>query len=201
MQVLAKTVDDLKSDRKDITPPLPVLLRLVPILFYCSIALAVILNSIYFIQFRLAVEERDSHVRQIAELRSQLATASGQRVALEKQIKKASDVEAWLESSRPLQPLAVAIARSIREDSTIIDLRMDRDPESPAQILFAIRLNTGSIKQLDTTLETIARERYRIISPTQNMSRGEVDYKAKLVWQDPSRDLARPATSATPSTP
>jgi len=202
MQVTGKTIDDFKTDRKDITPPLPILLRLVPLLLYCAIALAVILNTIFFIQFRLAAQKLDGHTSGTAALQAQVADSRNQRTALEVQIKKATDIEAWVESSRPLQPLAVQIARSIGEGSSIVDLHLDRDPDSPSQIRLSMRLSTDSIKQLDTTLEKIAAQKYRVFSPQQSMGRGEIDYKTTLVWQDPLRDAnILPATSGTNAKP
>ena len=107
MLITEREIDDFKSDRKDITPPLPVVLRLVPLLFYCSIAVAVILSSIFAIQFQLAVQKRDNHKARTAALGSETQDARNQRAALEAQIKKATDIQSWVASSRPIQPLIV----------------------------------------------------------------------------------------------
>jgi hypothetical protein len=80
-----------------------------------------------------------------------------------------------------LQPLIVEIARSMAPHSSIIDLRLDRDGDAPAQLKFSIKLGTDSTKQLDTTLEKIARLDYRTFSPQQSLGRGELDYRATLV--------------------
>ena len=185
MQITGRQIDDFKSDRKDIAPQLPVLLRLVPLLFYCSIAVAVILSSIFFIQFQLAVRKRDAHKTMTASLVAQTQDARNQRTALEAQIKKATDIQNWISGSRPLQPLLVETTRSMGPRSSIVDLRLDRESDNPSQIRMSLSMGTDSTKQLDLTVEKIAALNYRAFSPTQTLGRGQLDYKATLVHQDP----------------
>lgn len=193
MQITDRHIDDFKSDRKDITPPLPVVLRLVPLLFYCSIAVAVILSSIFFIQFRLAIQKRDDQKAQAASLATQTQEARNQRSALEAQIKKATDIQNWVSGSRPLQPLVVEITRSMGPRSSIVDLRLDRAADNPEQIKMALRMGTDSTKQLDATMEKISNLNYRAFSPTQTLGRGELDYRATLVYQDPMHQQSEEA--------
>jgi len=165
MQITERQIDDFKSDRKDITPPLPMVLRLVPLLFYCSIAVTVILSSIFAIQFQLAVQKRDTHKTQSASLVTQTQDARNQRTALE--------------------ALLVEITRSMGSRSLIIDLRLDREAENPSQIRMGLSMGTDSTKQLDSTVEKISSLNYRAFSPTQTLGRGMLDYKATLVYKDP----------------
>lgn len=185
MQITGRQIDDFKSDRKDIAPPLPVVLRLVPLLFYCSIAVAVILSSIFAIQFQFAVQKRDTHKTMTASLGAQTQDTRSQRAALEAQIKKATDIQNWVASSRSLQPLILAVTRSMGPRSSIVDLRLDRNPDNPSQIKMTLSMGTDSTKQLDLTVEKIAALNYRAFSPTQTLGRGQLDYKATLVHQDP----------------
>lgn len=194
MQITEREIDDFKNDRKDITPPLPVVLRLVPLLFYCSIAVAVILSSIFFIQFRMALQKRDNHKAQTGSLAAQTQEARNQRAALESQIKRATDIQAWVASSRPVQPLLVGIIRSMGPQSSIVDLRLDREAENPTQIKMGLKMGTDSTKQLDMTMERISSLNYRAFSPTQTLGRGELDYKATLLLQDPLRSEGQQAT-------
>jgi hypothetical protein len=199
MQLPAKQIDDFKTDRKGITPPLPVILRLVPLLLYCSIAVAVILGSIFFLQLQLAVQKRESHRAQTGSIEVQTQEARNQRIALESEIKKATNIEAWVASSRPIQPLLVDIARSMGPRSSIIDLRLDRDADAPAQLKFSIKMGTDSTKQLDITLDRITKQDYRTFSPQQSLGRGELDYRATLVSRL-QREANLPA-EPTPATP
>ncbi|MFZ4777216.1 MAG: hypothetical protein ACOYM3_17755 [Terrimicrobiaceae bacterium] len=187
MQITDRQIDDFKSDRKDIAPPLPVVLRLVPLLFYCSIAVTLILSTLFFVQFRLAVQKRDSHKLQTGSLGTQTQDARNQRTALESQIKKATDIQSWVTGSRPIQPLLVEITRSMGPRSSIVNLRLDREEEIPSQLKMGLLMSTDSTKQLDLTMEKITSLNYRAFSPTQTLGRGELDYTATLVHQDLAR--------------
>ncbi len=181
MQITERHIDDFKAERKDVTPPLPVVLRLVPILFYCSIAGTVIFSMIFFLQFRLGIKKRDDHKAQTTSLGAQTQEAKSQRTALEAQIKKATDVKKWVANSLPLQPLLVEIVRSMSPKVSIVDLKLERALDDPSQILLAINMNTDSTKQLDLTMEKIAALNYRAFSPMREFGRGVLDYKATLV--------------------
>jgi hypothetical protein len=184
MQITERQIDDFKSDRKDIMPPLPMVLRLVPLLFYCSIAVAVILSSLFGIQFQLAVQKRDTHKASTTSLATQTQDAKNQRTALEAQVKKATDIQNWVAGSRPLEPLLVEITRSMSARSLILDLRLDREADNPSQIRMGLSMGTDSTKQLDLTVEKISSLNYRAFSPTQTLGRGMLDYKATLVYKD-----------------
>ncbi len=197
MQINDRQIDDFKSDRKDITPPLPLVLRLVPILFYCSIAVTVILCSIFFIQFRVGIAKRDSHKAQTAVLNAQTQASRNERAALEAQIKKATDIQEWVRGSLPLQPLVVEITRSMAPKSSILEMHIDRSADDPAQLKLELQIGTDSTKQLDTTMERIASLDYRAFSPTRELGRGELDYKATLV----RRNAEQADESQTPKAP
>lgn len=188
MQLLEHPIDDFKSERKDIMPPLPVVLRLVPLLFYCSIAVAVILSSLFAIQLKLAVQKRDNHKSQTGSIAAQTQEARNERTSLETEINKARDIQSWVAGSRPLQPLIAAITRSMGPSSSIVDLRLDRDADNPSQIKMGLRIGTDSTKQLDITVDKITAMNFRTFSPTQTLGRGELDYKVTLMLQDPLRE-------------
>ncbi|TSA37387.1 MAG: hypothetical protein D4R65_00905 [Verrucomicrobiaceae bacterium] len=197
MQINDRQIDDFKSDRKDITPPLPLVLRLVPILFYCSIAVAVVFCSIFFIQFRMGIAKRDNHKAQTAVLNAQTQASRNDRAALEAQIKKATDIQEWVRGSLPLQPLVVEITRSMAPRSSILDMRIDRSADDPSQLKLNLKIGTDSTKQLDITTERIAALDYRAFSPTRELGRGELDYKATLV----RRNTEQAEDSQAPKTP
>jgi len=197
MQISDRQIDDFKTDRKDITPPLPVVLRLVPILFYCSIAVAIILSSIFFIQFRLAIKKRDDHRAQAAALAAQTQQSKNERAALEAQIKKATDIQSWVSGSRPIQPLLVEITRSMDPKSSILDLRLDRGIDDPTQIQMGLKIGADSNKQLDLTLSRISSMNFRAFSPSQTLGRGILDFKATLVRKLPQNNTSAGETEGT----
>jgi len=194
MQILAKSIDDLKTERKGVSPPLPPLFRLLPMLFYLTIAAAVGLNGIFFLRLSQEVQRKEASIKRKSDYDAALKNAQTERRDLEGEAKKASDIVSWVDTTRPLQPLVVEIARSIAPDSTLVELRLERDEDSPNQIKVSMRLNSDSTRQLDNTLEKISSQRYRTYSPQQTVNGQEIDYKATLLWQDPSRPQSEPAT-------
>lgn len=185
MQISGSQIDDLKTDRKDIMPALPMVLRVVPILFYSSIAFALIVGSVAFWNGRIATQRRDATKQRIASLNSEISSTKASRAALEAKIREATDLEAWVLASMPLQPLAVGIIRSMSPNSSIVELSLERDAETPSQLKMGLRMNTDSDKQLEDTLATLEKMHYREFSPTQTRVRGDLDYRASLLWQNP----------------
>jgi len=185
MQILADQIDDLKTDRKDISPPLPMVFRLVPILFYGAIAFSLIVGSVAFWNARVATQRRDAIKQKIAAVNAEIAQTKARRAELEGRIREATDLEAWVLASMPLQPLVVGIIRSMAPNSSIVELSLERDPETPSQLKLGLRLNSDSDKQLEETLAKIEKMHYREFSPTQTRVRGDLDYRASLLWQNP----------------
>ncbi len=193
MQIFAKSIDDFKTERKDVSPPLPAYLRLVPMCFYLSVVASILLNALFVANFSQAVQARDRAKTEDTQLLADIDEVKGRRQALEAETKKASDLAAWVDSSRALQPLVVEIARSMEKDAALLELKMERDAQNPAQIQLALRLQSSNPRQLDLALQTIANSRFRTFSPQQNTTKGEVDYKATLLWQGANRESTTPA--------
>jgi hypothetical protein len=196
MQIFADQIDDLKTDRKDIMPALPMVFRLVPILFYGSVAFLLVIGSLAFWNMRVATQKRDAVKQRISSLQAEIAKTKADRAALESKIREATDLEAWVLASMPLQPLVVSIVRSMDPQSSIVDLKLERDAETPSQLRLGLRLNTNSDQQLEDTLEVIRRMNYREFSPTQTRVRGDLDYRASLLWQNPHTKVPTPSERA-----
>jgi hypothetical protein len=192
MQISAAQIDDLKTERKDIMAPLPRVMRLVPILFYGSLAFLVVIGSVSSLRAKFAGDRRNAVLKQVEDWKTQIAEVKKERSALEVQISEAVDLEDWVLASMPLQPLVVAIIRSMNPQSSVVDLTIERDAETPSQLRIGLRLNSESDKQLEQTLEVIRSMNYREFNPTQTRIRGDLDYKASLLWQDPNSEKQTP---------
>ncbi len=180
--ILPKDIaDDFKTDRKEITPPLPAILRLVPILFYLTVVSTIILCGLFLYQLKLANDSILTAQSGLAESQAQVAAAASERKTLEAQILRATDVQGWVEGSRPLQPLVVAVTRSIGEEASLADLKLDRDEESPSSLKLAMRIGTSSPSQLEATTDAISRENFRLLQPEQTLAEGQINYRATIV--------------------
>lgn len=199
MQIAAAQIDDFKTDRKDIMPPLPMVFRLVPILFYGALAFMVVISGVALYQSKVATQRRDAIQRKVASLKAEIAKLKTDRAALEARIREATDLENWVLASMPLQPLIVAIVRSMAPNSSIVALKLERDADTPSQLRLGLRLNTDSDKQLEDTLGVIRDMHYREFSPTQTRVRGDLDYKASLLWQNPHTKKQTPEERAEQS--
>ncbi len=196
MQILGQEIDDLKTDRKDILPALPMVFRMVPILFYCSLAFLVFIGALSFWQSRLAAYRLEETQRRTATVKQQIDAEKAARTALETKIRESQDIETWVMSSMPIQPLVLAITRSMNPRSSIVELSLERDVDNPAQLKLAMRINAESDQQLEDTLQAIRKLDYREFSPTQTMERGDLFYRASLIWTQPKPE-GTPAAPAT----
>jgi len=196
MLIAARPIDDFKSERKELLPPLPMVFRLVPILFYCSVVFLAVVGTLAFYHAKIADSRHKDVLQRAASVKKEIEGTKSSRAALEVKIREASDLENWVLASMPLQPLVVSIIRSMSESSSIVDLNLERDAETPSQLKLTLILNTDSDKQIERTLEAIRRLNYREFSPTQSMIKGNLEYRASLLWKNPSAESPTPESRA-----
>ena len=190
MTIEPRTLDDLKTERPEITPPLPQVARLVPLVFYVALFGTIVLFALFALRIGQISSSRDEWKADADRSRRELQATKAQRGQLEARAKRASDFLVWTESARPLQPLLVDIARSIRSDASIAELALSRSTENPGQLRFIVKLNGSNPAQLDRVLAMLAQHGFRPYSPEQKLSRGEIDYQATLIWQQGLQEQA-----------
>lgn len=196
MLITALSIDDFKTERKDLMPPLPVVYRIVPIVFYGSIVFLVVVGALAIWHVRVAEGRRNEVESRVSGLKKEIESAKASRSSLEMEIREATDLEGWVLASMPVQPLIVTIIRSMSPTTAIVDLSLERDPETPSQLKLALTMNTDSDKQIEQTLERIRALNYREFSPTQSMVKGNLEYKASLLWRNPSKESPSPESRA-----
>lgn len=185
MIIFGREIDDFKMERKGILPPLPMIFRLIPILFYGSVLFLIVIGSVALFHKRAAEARRNAVQQSVADLKKKIETHKAERSALEAKIREATDLELWVLASMPLQPLVVNIIRSMGAQSSIVNLSVERDAETPSQLRMNLRMNADSDEQLERSLQVIRSMNYREFSPTQTRVRGDLDYRASLLWQNP----------------
>lgn len=177
------SIDDLKTERSDIAPPLPQIARLVPLLFYVSVFGAIALTGLFTVRLLASTKARDEWVAKEKLSKQELLKIQAERKTLEGQAKRASDLQIWTESTRGLQPLVVDLARGIESDASLIDMHIARSKDDSKQLKFSIRINASSMTQLDQIVNRLQSAGYRTYSPEQKLSRSEIDYQTTLIWQ------------------
>lgn len=186
MLIDPQVIDDLKTERPDVMPPLPMVARLVPILFYVSLIGSILLCGLFAFRLQEVSAARENYKAQEKQSKEQLQALRQSRQNLEARAKRASDLQVWTETARPLQPIIVELARALDPDSSLAELRLTRAADNPRQLRFALKLNTNTVQLLDRILQQLQARGYRSYTPEQRLARGEIDYQATLVWQNPS---------------
>ena len=182
MEKSQRICHDLKTDRPDMAQPLPAALGLLPIVFYLSIVAAIGLNAFFFMQLKDA-ETSKAEWEEKAKSEDELKlTVKSQQDSIDLETARANDVVKWIDGAHPLQPLSLAITRSMNAKSTISELSLIRDRANPDQIWLGLKFDKGGTRQLDDTLDAIQSLGYRYYAAVQTQGQsGLMDYQATLI--------------------
>ena len=175
--------NDLKTERPDVSEGLPNFFRAVPVLVYAGSLAAVVLGVWFYLGFRNASSSKSYWIGEDVKSNSANAKLSSEKKSILEQNERARDVVAWMEGAQALQPLSVAITRSVAPTVTISELSLTRNAEIPSQIYFSLKLDGAGPEQLDRTLASVRDLSYRAYSAQQTKAKSSLDYKATLIWQ------------------
>lgn len=178
--------NDLKSERPDVSQGLPNYFKAIPILFYVCLVAGVGLGAWFYIGLRNASASKDHWAGEDARQKQATEKISAEKAQIIEQNERARDVVAWMEGAQALQPLSVAITRSVSPTVTISELSLTRNAEIPSQIYFSLKLDGAGPDQLDRTLASVKELSYRAYSAQQTKAKNSLDYKATLIWQNPN---------------
>lgn len=183
MLISPQPLHDLKTERVDILPPLPMALRLIPILFYLGAIGTIGLVTLTVLQIGKTAAELEATRLRAADIKKQMAEIQADRTALEGRTKQGVDLQQWVEGSVGVQALAVSINRSISEKSAITELALSRDEKSASQIQLSLKLQAADTSQLDMAVETIRKSGFRHFSAKQSQEGNRINYEATLIRQ------------------
>ncbi len=174
---------DFKTPRTDIPKRLPSSFILVPVIFYICVVGGIFLNITAYVRYRDATMKRDSFHQQQAEHESTKGQLEAQESAVVKEKNKAEKLAQWIEGTRTLQPISIAIIRNIPPEITLSDMSFERSLDIPAQINLNVRINNGTMEEvsrIQTSLQTLNYRPYN----SQQLKNGEtLEYKTMLVFQ------------------
>lgn len=175
-------VHDLKSDRPNISGGLPGAYKLVPLAFYGGTILAILMNVFYFVSFRNHQQSEKSWQKEISRAQMEQTNLIQQQNALGEQAIAAGRIADWLEGARPVQPISVAVSRSMDAKATIAEFSLDRNPQMPAHLVMELKVNHAGSEQIETTREALTAIDYHIFSAQQVKADNAIDFKTKLMW-------------------
>src|SRR6056297_2471616 len=160
-------IHDLKTERQNISEGLPSAYKLVPVTFYVVSVATVFLSLFFYLSKKAYQSTEDSMRERLTQAQTQQSGFTAQQNAISQESMKAEGIAKWLEGSRPLQPVTVAIGRSMGKDSTVAELSLDRNPEIPAHTLMQLKIDGGGSQQIENTLNAIYALDYQTYSAQQ----------------------------------
>ena len=177
------TCHDFKSPRLGCATRLPSTFIAVPLLFYFAIVGGSYLNIHFYMNYHKAVTERDTWRQSKSEKDLAKAKFESQIAALDTETLKAGKLAQWIEGTRTIQPICVAITRSMPPEITLGDVSLERRSDMPSQLDLSVRINNGSMQEIARLQSAIQNIQYRTYNSQQLKNNDNLEYKTMLVWQ------------------
>ncbi len=148
-----------------------------------SIALAFLSAVLFFTSCEVAPGSSQSASEEIRSLREQIASVRADIEKIQTSSIQARVIEAWVSASLPIQPLIVAITRSVSAPGKLKELRLAREADSPGRVTISLELSDAPKSQMESTLTAIHSVGFREQSVTLTDSDGAIKFDAILVWE------------------
>src|SRR3569623_1374899 len=139
---------DFKTPRPDGSRRLPRTFMLVPVLFYLSLVAGSYLSITSYMSYRESSKSRDNYKAQTAEQDSQTTKIEAATANINKEKLKAEKLVQWVEGTRMIQPIGVALTRAIPAEVSLGEMAFERSVDIPAQINLSVRFNSGSMEDI-----------------------------------------------------
>ena len=159
-------------------------MRVVPFLFYLSLLACILLCAFFFLKFREFKNEEQDWLAIEASEKKEVALIQGEQEEVSEDAGLARQVVSWVDGARSIQPVSLLIARSVDANSTISELSLERNKDSPSQLNMALKIDGNGVTQLDRTLAALNEQNYRTYSAESTRGEGTLDYKATLIFQE-----------------
>ena len=155
----------------------------------------VFLSAVIFSTGREAASgSSPSASEEIRSLQEQIASARSDVEKIRTSFNQARAIEAWVSAAHPMQPLIVAIARSVSAPGAIKQLQLAREADLPGRVAISLELSDAPASQMEATLKALHDLGFREKSVTRTDADGTIKFDAVLVRKDPD-----PAAAASPS--
>jgi hypothetical protein len=174
---------DFKTPRTDTARRLPSIFMLVPILFYLALLGGGYFGFTSYMTYRQATEDRDFWRHQQASHEEESAGYTAETALVEVEKKKAEKLAQWVEGTRTLQPITVAVIRSVPPEISLGEMTLERSPEMPQQLFMGVKINSGTLEEVGRIQSAVGALNYRAYNSQQTKSENGLDYRTMLVWQ------------------
>lgn len=173
---------DLKTERPNVSSGLPGYFRFVPIGFYVGGALAIVLNIFFYLSYQTYKAKEAEWQRLGATAKAEQSKIVAKQTSIQKETEFAQQLAGWIESARPVQPIGVAVGRSMGAEATVAELDLTRNPQIPAHLLMTLKINGSGSQQVESTLDAIGSLNYQTYSAQQVKGPDVIDFQATLIW-------------------
>lgn len=174
---------DFKSPRNDTSKRLPPIFAVVPILFYVILVGGSYVSVTSYLDYRDATLSRDQWKQYQTEQEEAKSKLEIEKTQVTQEKWKAEKLAQWVEGTRALQPISVAVARAMPPEISLAELSLERSVELPQQITLSVRINSGTLEEVGRIQSAIASLNYRAYNSQQLKSGDALDYRSMLVWQ------------------
>lgn len=174
---------DFKSPRTDTARRLPGIFMMVPIMFYAALVGGGYFATNSYMTYRQAAQDRDVWRQQQADHEATRAGFEAEKTVVDTEKKKAEKLAQWVEGTRTLQPITVAVMRSVPPEISLGEMTLERSPEMPQQILMGVKINSGTLEEVGRIQNAVGALNYRAYNSQQTKAGEGLDYRTLLVWQ------------------
>ncbi|MBB5036919.1 hypothetical protein [Prosthecobacter dejongeii] len=175
---------DFKTPRTDTSKRLPNSFKMVPIAFYLALIGGAYFMTMDWMAYKRAQQQKMTLEEVKKEHEAVTKQMSEEKAALDAETAKAEAVAKWVEGTRNLQPISVAIARAMPAEVRLSDLTLERSDQVPSNLALAVRINGGSATEVALIESSISRLNYRSYSPQQTKVGDIIEYRSTLVRQE-----------------
>ncbi|MEM7600497.1 MAG: hypothetical protein AAF357_03665 [Verrucomicrobiota bacterium] len=177
-------IHDIKTERQSVSAGLPALYKVVPIAFYAVTLGSILLSGLFWLNLRRSETRTEELSSRVSAAQLEQTNLLSQQSTIVDESKEAEGIAEWLEGSRPLQAITVAVGRSMASDATIAELALNRNPEIPAHTFMQFKIDNASAEQIEQSLAAIYALKYQTYSAQQVKGRNAIDFQATLIFDE-----------------
>lgn len=174
---------DFKTPRTDTSRRLPNSFRVIPVGFYLAMVAGAYFVTMDVINYRAAQTDKTKFTQIKAQYEGEKAKFGEQTASLNVETARAQEVAKWVEGTRVMQPICVKIGRSLSSEARLSELILERNEQLPNQLVLTMKLNGGTVADVQQIQTNVEQLNYRAYSPQQSKQGEVIDYRSNLVWQ------------------